>query len=192
MILDLLNKRYSARIFNEQTIDQEAIEDILEAGRLSPSGGNEQPWHFIVVNDSEKIIALSDACYNQSWIRTAPLAIILCVEPVSDERGCRNIQCSKYASLKKDILAIPKELFDALNQEEHQTKIAGSHMSLVALELGIYSTWVSYFDLEEVTALFNIPSHILPTEILVFGYPKKEGHMRSKKSIEEIVHYNQF
>ncbi len=192
MVLDLLKQRYSARVFLEQKIADVDLRDILEAGRLSPSGGNEQSWHFLVVNENEKIMALSEACYEQSWIRTSPLAIILCVEPVSDERGGRNIQCSKFTHLKEDIMGLPKELFDALNQEEHQTKIAGSHMCLEALEKGIYSTWVSYYDVDAVKALFSIPQHILPAEILILGYPKKSGSMRAKKNMSEIVHYNTF
>lgn len=192
MILDLLKLRFSARIYTQQKIEAQDVSDILEAGRLSPSGGNEQPWHFLVVNDPEKIMALSEACYDQSWIRTSPLAIILCVEPVSDERGCRNIQCSKNTKLKEEIISMQKNLFDTLNEEEHQTKIPGSYMSLVALEKGIHSTWVSYYDMEKVSMLFNIPERILPAEILIFGYPKKLGSMRSKKSIEELVHYNSF
>lgn len=192
MVLDLLKLRYSARVFSEKKVKEKDLADILEAGRLSPSGGNEQPWHFLVVDQPDKIMALSEACYEQSWIRTSPLAIVLCVEPVSDERGCRNIQCSKYKELKEDIMNLPKNLFDALNQEEHQTKIVGSHMSLAALEKGIYSTWVSYYDVKEVSKLFNFPEHISPAEVLIFGYPKKEGSMRSKKSIDELVHYNLF
>lgn len=192
MVLELLKMRYSARQFTEQAVVSENLAYILEAGRLSPSGGNEQPWHFLVVNQPELIYDLSNACYNQSWIRTSPLAIVLCVEPVSDERGCRNIQCSKYENLKDQIMNMPKELFDALNQEEHQTKIAGSHMCMAALEKGIYSTWVSYYDVEEVSKLFKLPKSVLPAEILIFGYPKKADKMRTKKSIEDIVHYNVF
>ncbi|MBC7958793.1 MAG: nitroreductase family protein [Vallitaleaceae bacterium] len=190
MILDLLKQRYSARQFSEKPILKADLEDILEAGRISPSGGNEQAWHFIVVNDPELIFSLSDVCFNQSWIRTSPLAILLCVEPVSDERGCRNIQCSKYEHLREDILNMPKELFDALNQEEHQTKIAGTQMSVVALEKGIYSTWVSYFDASAVSQLLKLPSSVQPAEILVFGYPKTTGKMRTKKNTKDIVHYN--
>ncbi len=43
-------------IFSDKKISQEIINYILEAGRLSPSGGNEQPWKFGVINDKDLII----------------------------------------------------------------------------------------------------------------------------------------
>ena len=42
MLLDLLKNRVSIRNFTGEDISKEVIECILEAGRLSPSGGNEQ------------------------------------------------------------------------------------------------------------------------------------------------------
>ncbi len=45
-MVELLNKRCSLRDFDKEPVAKEIIEDILEAGRLAPSGGNEQPWKF--------------------------------------------------------------------------------------------------------------------------------------------------
>jgi len=41
-------------------MEKEIIKKIIEAGNLAPSGGNSQPWRFIVENDSIKVIALPD------------------------------------------------------------------------------------------------------------------------------------
>jgi nitroreductase len=87
MIIDLLNKRCSVRSFSDREISNEAIAAILAAGRLSPSGGNEQPWKFGVITDKEIINAISGYAYNQEWIRTAPLLIVLVSKIVEDERG---------------------------------------------------------------------------------------------------------
>jgi nitroreductase len=59
MILDLLRKRCSVRNFSETAISERIISDILEAGRLSPSGGNEQPWKFGVITDKKQIELIS-------------------------------------------------------------------------------------------------------------------------------------
>jgi len=55
MLLDLLRKRYSCRNFSDRKISKEIINYMLECGRLSPSGGNEQPWKFGVITDSDVI-----------------------------------------------------------------------------------------------------------------------------------------
>lgn len=41
LLLDLLKKRCSVRKFEDKKIPEAVIKYILEAGRLSPSGGNE-------------------------------------------------------------------------------------------------------------------------------------------------------
>ena len=82
---------------------------------------------------------------------------------------------------------MPQPLYWALNQEEHQTKIPGTHMVLVALEHGVSSCWVSRFDVKGLAQLLELPAHYLPSEILVFGYPEFEQTPRSKKSLDEIV-----
>lgn len=56
MILELLNKRCSIRNFKNKNVSNDIINLVLEAGRLSPSGGNEQPWKFGVITDKELII----------------------------------------------------------------------------------------------------------------------------------------
>ncbi|MDP4089009.1 MAG: nitroreductase family protein [Bacillota bacterium] len=192
MILDILSNRCSVRMFREQTIPQDVIDYILEAGRLSPSGGNEQPWAFGLVTERRLIEAISCAAYNQKWIGRAPLLIVLCTRVVEDERGARDIQVSRFPEWKEEILNADKGFYSRMNAEEHQTKIPGTHMVLAALEHGIGSTWVSYFNVGEVSKLLGLPPEYIPSEILVFGYPGGEMRPRPKKNREEVVFVNKF
>jgi len=50
-VYEAIVKRRSIRRFKPDPISNEALMKILEAGRLAPSAGNRQPWHFIVVMD---------------------------------------------------------------------------------------------------------------------------------------------
>ena len=163
---------------------------MLEAARLSPSGGNEQPWLFGVITDCDRIEQIANLSHGQQWIAHAPLVIVLCTACVEDARGGRTIQLHRYPRYAEAIAKIPQSLYWALNQEEHQTKIAGTHMVLVALEHGVGSCWVSRFDVQELAALLKLPSHCLPSEILVFGYPETEQEPRGRKSLDEIVFRN--
>lgn len=192
MIVDLLKKRCSMRKFKQMPIPQDTIDYIIEAGRLSPSGGNEQPWKFGIINDKELISNIAVAAYNQEWIASAPLLIVLCTTVIEDERGARDIQVSRFPEWKNEISNMDKELYSRLNSEEHQSKIPGTNMVLAALEQGIYSTWVSYFNVSEVLKLLNLPSSYIPSEILVFGYPEGEVKPRAKKKKNEIVFINSY
>jgi nitroreductase len=192
MILDLLKTRFSTRVFQNRPIPDEVLRDILEAGRLSPSGGNEQAWAFGVITEPGLIAQVADIALQQAWIAGAPLLVVLCTVPVSDERGGRDIQIQRYPEHAQAIAAMDPHLYWALNQEEHQTKIAGTHMAMAALEHGVGSCWVSRFEVSKLARLLNLPESHFPAEILVFGYPEKKIKPLRKKGLEELLFYNRY
>ena len=65
-------------------------------------------------------------------------------------------------------------------------------MALVALEHGIGSCWVSWFDVTRLAKLLNLPRGHVPSEILVLGYPDEERKITKKKKLDEVVFYNTF
>ncbi len=187
MILDLLRKRFSVRAFRDTPIPADILHDMLEAGRLSPSGGNEQAWQFGVVTDATIVARVADAAYQQNWIASAPLLIVLCTQEVQDIDGGRDIQIQRFPELANAMRAMDAQLYSALNSEEHQTKIDGVHMALVALEQGIGCTWVSRFDVKGVAEVINVPKGYFPSELLAFGYPEGTGCQVPKKPLDQIV-----
>ena len=52
-VLEVIRKRYSCRAYQEKEIEQEKLDEILEAGRQAPSAKNTQDWRFIVVRDNQ-------------------------------------------------------------------------------------------------------------------------------------------
>jgi nitroreductase len=192
MIVDLLKTRCSVRRFMDKEIPKDIIDSIIEAGRLSPSGGNEQPWKFGIITDKSLICSISELAYNQSWIKSAPLLIVLCATIVEDSRGGRDIQKNRFPEWSKEIGSMDKELYSSINMEEHQTKIPGTHMALQALECGIHSTWISYFDVGRISSLLDLPELCMPSEIIAFGYSAEEMKLRPKKRTEELTFYNKY
>jgi iodotyrosine deiodinase len=48
-----LRRRRSVRQFDERPVPEGVIEDCVRAAATAPSGANKQPWHFVVVTDSQ-------------------------------------------------------------------------------------------------------------------------------------------
>ena len=46
-VFEAIKKRKSVRAYDSRPIPNEILLRILEAGRLAPSAGNVQPWHFV-------------------------------------------------------------------------------------------------------------------------------------------------
>ena len=58
--LELARNRYSCRSFDNKTVEQEKIDKILEAARISPTGRNWQPQRILVLTDKEQLEKLSE------------------------------------------------------------------------------------------------------------------------------------
>ena len=71
--LDIMKQRRSCRAFDpEKTVSREELLKIVEAGRLSPSACNSQPWKFIVVDSPEAKEKLCDAIVVANGMTGAP------------------------------------------------------------------------------------------------------------------------
>lgn len=192
MILDLLKKRKSIRNFTGKDVPDEVINYILEAGRLSPSGGNEQPWKFGLITDKALINEISQIAYNQNWIIKASFLVVLCTYNLDKSHGGRDVQKARFPRHSKTIEDLEDDIYTKLHMEEHQTKIPGTHMVIAALEHGLGSTWVSYFDVDKLTHLLNLPKSYIASEIIAFGDPVIDEKVTVKKSFNEVVFCNKF
>ena len=91
---DAIRTVLAVRRFKDTPIPEPIIRQIVEAGRLTASGGNSQPWHFIVVRDKETLRRLGQLARTGPYIPQAPLAIIVAMDrsPLADSDGSRAIQ----------------------------------------------------------------------------------------------------
>ena len=58
--LELIRTRRSTRAYSDKPVKNELLEQLLEAGRYAPSGGNSQTTHFIVIENKEVLAELAE------------------------------------------------------------------------------------------------------------------------------------
>jgi nitroreductase len=78
---DAIRTVLAVRRFKDTPIPEPIVRQIVEAGHLTASGGNRQPWHFIVVRDKETLRRLGQLATTGPYIAQAPLAIVVAVDP---------------------------------------------------------------------------------------------------------------
>jgi nitroreductase len=76
--LEAIRKRRSVRKFTGDPIPRQDLKTIVDAGRLAPTGGNRQPWEFIVVTGREMIGQLKVAA---QWMDRAGAIIAVVLDP---------------------------------------------------------------------------------------------------------------
>ena len=71
----------AVRNYQEKPVPAETVRRIVEAGRLSGSARNNQPWHFVVVENRDTLSQLGALSRSGPYIAQAPLAIAVFFEP---------------------------------------------------------------------------------------------------------------
>ncbi len=169
-------ERRSVRRYLDKDLTREQIYEVLEAGRLSLSGSNTQPWRFMVITDPEKKARITEADHQQEWMMEAPV-FIACLadmksrggeEPVPEntlETGCANV-------IKLVI---------------RDTAIAVSFMILQAQHMGLSTCWTGWYDQREMRDALGISDDYYVSGILTLGCGAESPEQRPRHSMEEIV-----
>ena len=172
-VLDLMRRRYSLRSFADRPIDRDTLLRVLEAARIAPSACNNQPWHFLVVQDPAARATLA-TCYARDWVKAAPVILVCCAETA--KAWCRTS--------------------DSKNHADVDLAIAIDHITLAATEVGLGTCWVCAFDTVRARTVLQLPAGIDPIALIPIGYPASDAtpaQMHGKrKSLDEIVHWEQF
>ncbi len=84
----------AVRSYQETPVPADVIRRILEAGQLTGSGMNAQPWHFIVVENRETLQAIGAQIRSGPYVAQAPLAIVVAItkSPLAISDASRAIQ----------------------------------------------------------------------------------------------------
>ena len=169
--LKLAAERYSVRKFQSKHVEQDAIDKILKAGHLAPTGCNYQPQRVLVMNSDESMEKLKK-CTKCHF--GAPAAMLVCY--------------NKNETWKRP--------YDSALSAPVDTCIVTTHMMLEAFSIGVGSTWVMHFDPFAMRKEFNIPENIEPVALLVMGYPAEDAEPLNLHSqfrpMDEIVFYDSF
>jgi nitroreductase len=81
---DAIRSRRNVREFANQPVSREQIDRILEAGRLSPSARNGQPWDFIAVMERGRLTELAGVWRGAWHVAGAPAVIAIVAPRVTD------------------------------------------------------------------------------------------------------------
>ena len=168
MLLNSIKERFSVRKFKDMEIESEKIDIILKAAQLAPSARNYQPWKFVVIRDKSLRNKLTDICKGQKFVSEAPITIAIC---------CNNLDYTMTCGEKGYTI---------------DGAIAGEHIALQAVELGLGSCWIGAFYQDEMAKLINLPEDYRVVSLLPIGYPAVERKTRVLKNIDEIVVYDKF
>lgn len=182
-ILEVIKERRSIRRYLPNQITEEELNLILEAAVYAPSGHNDQPWHFTVIQNKEIIDDINNS--TKAFMKNATTDWILKMANNENYHIFHNaptvVIVSGDESNNKDIPYCPISDCSAAVQ----------NMMLVAQSIGVASCWVGLtsflFEKEEELTKLNLPEGYKPQFAVTFGYSAITKEIKPFPRRENVV-----
>src|SRR5207249_11151166 len=79
-VVEAIRTLLAVRSYQDKPVPDALVRRIVVAGRLTGSGMNGQPWHFIVIRDGETLRRLGALASSGPYVAHAPLAIAVATD----------------------------------------------------------------------------------------------------------------
>ncbi|HEU24155.1 MAG: nitroreductase family protein [Mesoaciditoga sp.] len=163
-VIEAIKKRRSVRKYVDKPIPKEILVDIVDCGRLAPSGNNSQPWEFLVVTDKKDLEFLSKITTYGKFIKDGSACIITFCE-----KNNRHHLEDGSAATENMILA-------AFNYGIGTCWIAGYNRTYE----------------QEILNHFKVPENLRMISILSLGYFDFLPPTPYKRPLDEVLHWESF
>ena len=167
---DVVKNRRSYRVYKTDMPEKKTVEKILDAARLAPTWANMQGVHYIVVQEPDNVKALWEAIGQNTKFVEAPMFI---VGLISEKGSGTNLNGEKYYGV--------------------DFGICFEHLILAAAAEGLATCWIGWFSEDKIKKVLDIPQKYKVMSITPLGFPvKQKSEVTDRKSLKEIVHYENF
>lgn len=166
--MECIFTRRSIRKYTPQPVGEDTLDLLLRAAFVSPSAGDQRPWHFVVVGDRDTLKNMARRMEGAEMLESAALGLLICADPGLEKiPGFWPQDCSACAE----------------------------NVLLAAHALGLGACWFAVYPLEDRMAVhreaLGLPEKIVPFALITMGYPAEQlpGENRFDRT---RVHYGRW
>ena len=174
-LFEAIEKRYSYRgPFTEQTVSEDDLKKIVQAGLDAPSGKNLQTTQFVIINDPDKLAQVKAVFNGQPFITSAQafIATIFDADPQATPEYAYTFEIEDNAAATQNLL-------------------------LAITALGYASVWLDGVlryeqRAEKIGAIIGLPESKRVRILLPVGVPARVDPRRPKLAFNERAWFNQY
>jgi nitroreductase len=161
--MELVHKRYSVRAYKPDPVEDNKLDQVLEAARMAPTAANRQPFQLIVIHTQgrqEELLRI----YRREWFSQAPILICAC--------------------------GVPRQSWVRADNRRYQdvdVAIVMDHLILAATNLGLGTCWVAAFNASAAREILCLPDEVEPLIFTPLGYPADQPEVKERKPISQLV-----
>jgi nitroreductase len=163
---EAIRSRRNVRSFEDRPVPDDHLDEILEAGRRSPSSQNWQPWDFVVVTDRDQLVRLSQVWQGAGHVAGSAATIAVVASPPEQER--------RRGTLYYDLGQVTMSIM------------------IAAAGLGIGSCHSSVGDQDMARSVLGLPPEKFCPYMISIGYPAGRPldliRRPNRRPFDEVVH----
>ena len=154
--------RRSIRDFTDQPVASHIIQQIITAGIWAPSGLNNQPWKFVIIQNASIRARLAELTHYAHIVKAAPALIAVYLDQ--------------------------EKMYDRI--KDHQA--AGAcieNMLLATHELGLGAVWLGQIlaNRIQVNEVLNLSNQYELAAVIALGYPQHRDQQSQRFSLEQFI-----
>ena len=176
-VMEIIKGRRSVRKYQEKDVPEEALNQVLESLRWSPSWANTQCWEVIVVRDlATKELLQGTLIKNPATKAMVQAPVVLAL--------CGKLKSSGYYKDQVTTKFGDWFMFDL--------GIATQSLCLAAYDLGLGTVIVGLFDHNKTKKILGVPEGYEVVSMIPMGYPAKVPEAPKRREISEFTRYDKF
>ncbi len=190
-IFEAINSQRAMRRLKPDPVPDDLVWKVLEAAIRAPSGGNRQPWNFLVIRDPDKKRKIAE-WYLDSWNKSYGLI---------KQAAAANPETAKtYASaeyLANHLAEVPVLIIATVNNAgvapvsppgaSVYPAVQNLMLAARALGLGTCLTTLHRTHEAEVKALLGIPAGIDTMALIPLGWPRGKFGAGARLPVEKVT-----
>lgn len=178
--INIIKDHRSIRDFENKTIEDTILEEIIVAAQSMPNSINGQQTSIIIIKNDDKRNKIAEFAGGQPWIKQAPVFLLF------------------IADFYKTNVAAKKNGLEQVIQESVEGTLVGSvdvglnmGAAIIAAEslgLGVVPIGGIRNAPQEMIELFDLPEQTFPIAGLSIGYPKSKSKKKPRLPLETFSH----
>jgi nitroreductase len=194
-VFEAINTTRAMRRLKPDPVPDDLVWKVLDAAIRAPSGGNRQPWNFIVVRGEAAKKKIAE-WYLEAWNASyGPMKGAMASNPDSSR------MFNSADHLANHLAEVPVLIIAAIRGGDTGTSPAGSYvypaiqnMMLAARALGLGTTLTTLHRAHEndVKELLGIPENVQTLALIPLGWPKGKFGTGARRPVEEVTYWEKW
>ncbi len=195
-LFEAINTQRAMRRLKPDPVPDDLIWKVLEAAIRAPSGGNRQPWNFLVVRDPEKKRKIAE-WYLDSWNKSYGL---IKQAAMASPETAKTYASAEY--LANHLAEVPVLIIATVNNAgvapvsppgaSIYPAVQNLMLAARALGLGTCLTTLHRTHEAEVKQLLGIPENVETMALIPLGWPRGKFGVGARTPVDKVTYWDRW